>query len=361
MGSTALAWGVVFATATALADEGPRIEGILIGTYQHAGRSNINGQDVDGEASGAIDLGISVPAGSGAFELEIKGGTTPSSHGVSSVLPEANASVGESIDADDGGRVIPWQLYYRHVVGRGELAVGLLDTAGWLDGNDVANDEFTQFLGATFVNNPTIDLPSASVGGAYTMGLGGGWGLTVLAANATGVEPRYRDAFEPSRENNGWFTAVQAEWNGANLSANAGVWFNSRHNDSDGDGIDDDRLSDTNGRGVYGNVSGELGTGQWNVRLGWADPDAQASAGFVGVAYARPVGTAVLGAAVGRTFASKQLTTDHADIDQREIYLRMPVGKGVTVTADLQHIRHSGFDPGQGGDWVTGVRVGWAF
>lgn len=357
----AVVWVAICVTAAAQADAVPAFTGIVIGTYQHASQSSINGHPVEHEGSGAIDLGISVPAAGGAFELEIKGSTTPRPHGVSSVLPEANVSVGESVDADGGGRIVPWQLFYRHGVGIGSLAVGLIDATAWLDGNEVASDEFTQFLGASFVHNPTIDLPSSSVGVAYSVGLGKGWGLTLLASNARGIESRYRSAFELGQENHGWFTALQAEWSGAGLSANAGYWLNSRQNDSDGDGIDDDRLQHGHARGVYSNLSGGLGDGQWNLRLGWADPDIQAAAGFAGVAYAYSIGKSVLGVAYGRTFASERLSSAHADIEQAELYYRIPLGKGITVTADLQHIAHSAFDSAQSGDWVTGLRVGWAF
>ncbi len=341
-GLAAIAWfGATTSTAMA-ADTAPTFTGIVIGTYQHASRSDINGTPADDEASAAIDLSVSLPAAGGALELEVKGGTTPGT-------------------SDEGGRIVPWQIFYRHEVGNGSLAVGLIDAAAWLDGNDVANDEFTQFLGASFVNNSTIDMPSASAGAAYTAALGRSWGLTLLAANARGVEPSYRTAFELGREDHGLFTALQVEWTGTGMSANAGVWFNSRHHDGDGDGIDDDRLSDARGRGAYGNLSGALGQGQWNLRLGWADPDVQAAAGFAAIAYAHPIGKTVLGAAIGRTFVSHQLRGARADVDQAEVYLRLPLTHGFSVTADLQHVRHSGFDPARDGAWVTGVRAAWAF
>jgi hypothetical protein len=341
--------------------EDATIEGIVIGTYQHAGQSTIAGQDVKDEFSGAIDLSISAPLAGGALEVEVKGATTPITDGVSSVLPEANASVGETLDNNDEGRIVAWQLFYRHDVGAGSLAGGLIDVSGWIDGNDVASDEFTQFMGTSFLHNPTIDMPAATLGMAYNAGLGGGFGLAAVLSNAAGIEPCYRCAFDLGRDGNGAFAALEGQWAGNSMTANLGYWTNTRKHDTDGDGIDDDRLSENPASGVYGNLSGGLGKGQWNLRAGWADPKVQAAAGFLGLAYSYPLDRVIIGAGVSQTYASDELTDPHSDLTQAEIYGRMEVAKGLTITADLQHIAHSGFDPTQDGTWVVGTRMGVSF
>ncbi|MEJ2685756.1 MAG: hypothetical protein P8124_00865 [Gammaproteobacteria bacterium] len=344
-----------------MAAERPSVAGVVIGTWQQAVRSDLGGGGLDSEANAAVDMALSLPVGAGALELELKGSSTPPRNGVSSVLAVANASVGESVGSDERGRIVPWQAFYRHPAGNGSVAVGLLDVTGWLDGNDVASDEFTQFLGASFVHNPTIDLPSASFGAAYNVGLGRGFGLAAVAVNATGVEPRYRTAFLPARHGNGLFGALELQWSGSGLAANLGAWVNSRHHDDDGDGVDDERLAKGRARGLYGNLSGSAAGGQWNLRLGWADPRVQAPARFAAVAYSHPFGKAVVGAAAGRTFPSNRLPGPHGALTQAEVYVRFPVYRSVTLTADLQHIAHAGFDPAQTGDWVMGVRMGWSF
>lgn len=339
----------------------PEFAGIVIGTFQGTPEKKIAGEQVKPEASAAIDLSLSVPVAGGALEIEVKGGTTPRNKGVSSALPEVNAAVGESLDGNDHGRIVAWQLFYEHDLGPGSLAVGLIDPTGWLDGNDVANDEFTQFLGASFVNNLTIDFPSATTGVAYNAGLTQGFRLTALAANASGIEPDYAQAFELGKDGNGVFGALELQWTGAGLVANLGGWVNTRHHDSDSDGIDDDRLKDAAARGVYGNLEGGLGAGQWNLRLGWADASVQPAAGFAALAYTYPLGQTVLGAGVARTFASDRIDAPHEDLAQAEVYARIPLGKGFTVSPDLQYIEHSGFDPKRNGEVVAGLRAGWSF
>jgi len=347
--------------AAAWAGDGPTFKGLIIGTYQTAFDSNIAGRPIEGEGSGALDLVGSLPAFGGSLQLEIRGATTPKRDGVVSVLPEANASVGETLDNNDQGRIVVWQAFYQHDVGPGSLAGGLIDPSAWLDGNDVANDEFTQFLGASFVKDLTIDLPSPTLGAAYTAGLGNGWGLTALTANATGIEPDYEEAFRLGRQGNGLFAALELQWVGSDLAANLGAWVNTRMHDTDGDGIDDQRLKDASGRGVYSNLSGSLGPGRWNLRLGWADPAVQAAAGLVALAYAYPIGETVLGIGVAHTFASYKIPVPHQNMDQAEVYVRLPLGRGFTISPDLQYIAHSDFNPAQGGSWVAGVRVGWTF
>lgn len=359
--STILLTTVLGLPAAADAVEGPEFSGIAIGTFQATPRKKVAGERVKGEASAAIDLSLSIPAAGGSFELEVKGGTTPRDHGISSGLPEANTAVGESLDSKGRGRILAWQLFYQHALGPGSFALGLIDPTAWLDGNDVAADEFTQFLGRSFVHNLTIDFPSATVGAAYNAGLGQGFRLTALAVNASGIEPGYAQAFELGRDGNGVFGALELQWAGAGLVANLGGWVNTRHHDDDGDGIDDERLKDAAARGVYGNIQGSLGAGQWNLRLGWADPSVQPSAGFAGLAYAYPIGQTVLGIGVARAFASNRIESAHKDMTQAEAYARLPLGHGFSVSPNLQYIEHSSFDPARHGELVAGLRIGWSF
>ncbi len=346
---------------TAWAEDGLGFEGTVIGTYQTAEHASVSGQPVRAEGSGALDLSLSLPAAGGAVEAQVRGATTPRRNGVAAVLPEANASVGETLDNDDQGRIVVWQAFFRHDLGPGSLAAGLIDPSGWLDGNDVANNEFTQFLGASFVNNLTIDLPSATIGAAYTAGLADGWAVAVLAANATGIEPDYEQALHLGRHGNGMFAAVEVQWSGPDLGANLGVWTNTRKHDTDGDGIDDERLKAASASGVYANLSGPLGRGRWNLRLGGADAGVQPAAGFVGLALAYPVGNAVLGMGAAHTIASHKLPAPHRDLSQAEVYLRVPLGRGFTISPDVQYIAHSDFNPSQNGTWIAGLRMAWSF
>jgi hypothetical protein len=340
------------------ADRRPQITGIVIATYQTAHKDAVSVRD---EAGAAIDLALELPAAGGAFEAEVKGGTTPTRDGVTSALAEANAAAGESLDEHGRGRVVLWQGFYRHDLGNGSLAAGLLDPTAWLDGNDSANNEFTQFLGAGLVNNLSIDFPSPSLGIAYTAAPGGRWSLAAVLTSATGVEPDYRRAFEPDRHGHGAFAALELQWARSNTVANLGLWTNTRNLDTNGDGIDDARLGRGAARGIYANVSGAAGRVRWNMRLGWADPKVQSTTGFASVAVAYPMGRTVLGAGAAHAVASHRLPQPRRDRSQFEVYLRKPLGKDWAVTPDLQYIVHSDFNAAQSGTWVAGVRASRSF
>ncbi len=344
------------------AGNAPGLEGIYIGTYQSARHDPVDDQAVRAEGSGAFDLYLTLPTpDGGCTEIEIRGTSTPRRMGIGSVLPEVNTSLGETLNDRGNGRVVAWQAFFEQKLGRDSLAVGLIDPATRLDENEIANNEFTQFLAVSLVNNPTIDLPSPSLGAVYASDLGHGWGLTTLVANASGIEPSYRDVFRVGEGGNGTFTAVQLRWAGPRLEANLGAWGNTRHHDSDGDGIDDERLKDASARGLYANLSGALGHGRWNLRLGQADARVQPLARFLGFAYSLPIGRSLLGLGVARAFASHHIPGPSADLIQAEAYLRVPLGAGLTVSPDLQYVRHSGLNPAEDGTWVVGMRAGWSF
>lgn len=358
MGRALVCTATILAGASVGADGRPAFTGIVIATYQTAHRDAASVRD---EANAAVDVAIELPAAGGAFEAEVKGGTTPTRNGVSSALAEASAAAGESLDKQGRGRVVLWQGFYRHDLGNGSLAAGLLDPTAWLDGNDIANNEFTQFLGSGLVNNLSIDFPSPSLGIAYTAALGERWALAAVLTSATGVEPDYRRAFEPDRHGHGAFAALELQWARSNTVANLGLWTNTRDLDTNGDGIDDSRLGRGAARGVYANVSGAMGPVRWNMRLGWADPKVQSTAGFASVAVAYPMGRTVLGAGAAHALASRHLAQPHRGRSQFEVYLRKPLGNDWAVTPDLQYIVHSDFNAAQSGTWVAGVRVSRSF
>lgn len=81
-----------------------RFSGILIGTCQSASESMDSEADVNGEANAQPYLFAAMQMGPGAWSVEVRGGTTPQSDGVTSVFPEANATVGETLDREGDGR-----------------------------------------------------------------------------------------------------------------------------------------------------------------------------------------------------------------------------------------------------------------
>ena len=101
----------------------------------------------------------------GAWRLYIEGNSTPRANGVSSLLPEANTDAGSALDRDRRGRLQISELNYAHRFGKAlTVTAGLLDVSGFFDQSRIASDENTQFLGVSFVQNPTIEFPDYALG-----------------------------------------------------------------------------------------------------------------------------------------------------------------------------------------------------
>jgi len=105
------------------------------------------------------------------------------------------------------------------------------------------------------------------------------------------------------------------------------------------------------------------------LRGGWANPNVSSAAEYLGAEVARPVRVAVagaprrvtLGVGLGETRASTHIQGPQADAVHAEAYARFHLGSGLTVSPDLQWLRHSGLDPARPSTWVEGVRVGASF
>lgn len=370
VGALAGALSVPFA---ALADDGapasgPSINGILAGSWQHANGSNADLTNGGGEANLQLDLLLGLPMGPGAWNMEVKAGTTPRNNGgVSTVFPEATGLVGETVNADNEGQGAITQFFYRITPTFATLDAGLLFSPAYLDTNDIADDEYRQFQGTTFVNNPTIPLPVYAMGGAAQGSVSKTFGYTVFVSSTADLQgSTYSNLFDFGGKGHGVFGAGEMNWAQGNLSGNVGLWQNN----------DDSFTNFSSGQpetdyGVYGNLNGSLGSDalHWNVRLGWANPRVSQANTFVGgeLAYdtklpfganARPV---TYGFGVSHTGVSSDMPDPKANFDQAEVYARAKMTKHVSFTADLQYLHHSQFDPSNGSTWVEGIRMGAEF
>ncbi|WP_133512097.1 carbohydrate porin [Candidatus Thiosymbion oneisti] len=74
---------------------------------------------------------------------------------------------------------------YTHAFGDGNTlgaSIGIIDSTDYIDGNQYANDEFTQFMNEVFVNSGSYNLGSYDTGAALELGYGD-WRLTGLGMN----------------------------------------------------------------------------------------------------------------------------------------------------------------------------------
>jgi hypothetical protein len=333
-------------------------EGGITLTGQHASDGRI-----DAELSASLDLVATLPMGPGLWTLYVEGNTTPRNNGVSSILGEVNTDIGSALDEDGSGRLQVSELHYAFSLASGELVAGLIDASSFLDASEVANDETAQFLGAGFVNNPTIEFPDYSLGAAWHYDATADHpGLTLLLASSHGLadnDGKYGQLFDLGDDGKGAFAAAEAYgyfgWGIWRL----GAWSNTAdHTRLDGSSDQE------NNWGLYGVADGGFGETRWNLRLGWADASVSESGDFIAITLEQPAGPATLGAGIARTGASSNLTGGDDSL-QAELYARFELTGGVQITPDLQWIRNSGLD-GSGSShdrsiWVAGVRAGYTF
>lgn len=367
--------GVYYGTAlvvtglstVALADDNnAHIEGIVTGTYQAATKSHFGSQDIHSEGSGQFLVFGSLDMGPGSWNLEARGSTTPHDNGVSSFYG-SNATVGETTNSHGDGRIAATQLFYELAAGPGQFRAGLLDPTALLDGNDVANDEYSQFLADSFVNNPTIGFPSFVLGGAYQGQASQNIDYKLFAGSDSGLEENgssYHNVFavggHRGDHRKGAFTAAELDYHDNGYTAQAGAWYDTGRTDRLGSAHGGEH-----GYGFYALAGIPLGEGQLAGRAGIANDDAQAAANFLSLAYQLPVQFSnrdtLVGVAISRTGDSDHLAFHSDPIYQVEAYWRVNVAGSLYFSPDVQYVNNAGFDSNRDGVLIGGARIGLEF
>lgn len=369
-----LALGVLCAAGPAQADNGfghLSSSSVLVGTYQHTPgtRDAYNAQ---------LDLLGHYDAGPGELQYELKAGSTPLSDGVTARYPEANALAGETLSPGGHGRLAITQLYYAIGVGGGELDAGLIFPANYIDTNPVADDEYHQFMGLSFVNDLTIQMPVYVLGGTYSHPLNRTFGmLAMLASTRDLYGHNYPNLLDGGASDRGSFGDLELDWQQGGLQGNLGAWVNTAHDittpplATNAIPAPTQTFTRHHAWGVYGNFGGRVpDTGvQWNLRAGWANPKASLASNFVSIQADDTFATPLLpggrkltvAAGVSRTGASPDAIGPTAPLIQAEAYVRTRLVQSLYVSPDVQWIRHTQFLPDQHGQWIEGVRVGLQF
>ena len=77
----------------------------------------------------------------------------------------AYSNVNDDADASDNTLAVT-EIWYEQSLWNDKVAVtfGKIDATAYIDGNEVANDETSQFLGSMFVNSPVVEFPDNGFG-----------------------------------------------------------------------------------------------------------------------------------------------------------------------------------------------------
>ena len=325
----------------------------VVGTYQNTDEDLINS-----EVLGSLDLVFIADWGPGELLVYAEGSSSPQPGDVSNFLGEVNGDAGSALDGSGDGRFQISELRYGLPVHEMvTVNVGLLDPTVFLDSSShghpvsgpdfsgIANDETTQFLGNSFVNNPVVEFPDYTLGAsvsAHSRDNRFGLQLAVTSSNGLADNPNasYSELFDIGESGKGVFAAAEGHYNASgSFFARLGLWTNTRDHDRV-DGTPDDRAN----YGLYSVLAGQLGQGFWNVRLGWADPDVSAGENFISLATEQPLGFATIGVGLARTGASDDLGPGSDDTLHAEAFLRFDINDYLQISPDIQYVENSGFD-----------------
>jgi len=356
---TSMAIGSASTMSTAYADETISYEGGVVLNLQATNDNRVNSDQF-----ASFDFVTNIQHGMGSWTLYFEANTDIRDDQVSAIIGEANADAGSALDEDGNGRIQVSELFYTLPALDGELSIGMLDATGALDASDVANDEGSQFVGGSFVNNPTIGFPDYSLGFIYTNHSetsGTGFSIVGLSSHGLGDNEHvsYEELFDIGDDHKGIFLAGEYQWQMSNSRWRAGVWTNTADNDHvDGSG------KTSNNYGAYLSTDIMMGDNTVNVRAGVANDEVSEADGFI----AASIETKWLGDAMGfgiaKTFASDELSGAD-DTTQAEVYSRFDINDSFQVTPSLQWISNSGFnDNNTAFDddiIIAGVRLAYSF
>lgn len=350
----ALLWCVVAAGGA----EGAHAQGVTLeGNGTLVGQVT-NDDGVRDELVFSVDIFVNVGLGPVALATYVEVNSTPFSGGVSELVGGANADAGTALNAQGGGRVQTSELRLvwpaAHAL---ELHAGLLDATGFVDVSRIANDENLFFLGVPFVNNPTIGFPDYALGVALRGAVPGSpLTLGVVVTNTHGLADDpcacYGALFDFGA---GVFAASALRWEEGPGRVSLGGWVSSRKRAT----LD---VSDSvdRARGLFAVLGRSFGAHSLSLRLGVANGRVSASRGFVGVTYLLAEAPHALGLGLGRTLVSEALEGG-ADVTRGEIFVRRRLIGAVFLTASVQRILNSGFDPSDSAVsarlWVGGLRL----
>ncbi|MGB5246135.1 MAG: carbohydrate porin [Woeseia sp.] len=338
------------------------IKGGLTAVYQQELRSN------DDDASLSGDLFLTYPTNDGNWFLYIEGATGTDADSVFNLYPEVNGDANSVLDRNGGSHLQVSELYYQFKLGeRSRLLLGQIDTSAQIDRSRISNDENTQFLGVSFVNNPTIGFPDYALGILYRqLAYERKPEVTLILSSSDGIADNpgrsYSELIDITGAGKGVFASASARWFRGPVEYGGGVWMR-----SDKHPRFDDMSRTGRNHGAYGVYGITFGEHTLNFRGGFANDKVTQAARFAGVSYElrQPQGTFGFGAA--RIFESNRArTASSGDTDHIEAWYRLPlIADHLHVTADLQFVSNPGFyvspSPAEANALVAGLRFDYVY
>jgi porin len=317
------------------------VEGGLTGVYQ----AEVRGARQDSEAS--ADLFFHALTAHGEWLLYLETATGTSEDSPFNVYPEINADAGTAVDSHGASRVQVSELNFRWDTGEGRhLTLGEIDPSAHLDRSRIANDENAHFLGASFVNNPTIAFPDYALGAMYridrTLATPE---ITTIMSGSDGLADNpgrsYHELIDITGQGKGLFLGLGSRWAIDNTRVGIGAWYR-----TDDHPVLGDPASTEHNYGAYALYGWQAGNHGVSLRAGAANSKVSPAAYFLGAAYEGTTPVGAIGLGVGKIYLSSRLAGPATDDTlQAEAFLRVHLlSEQSHITFVLQYIENPGFD-----------------
>ncbi|MEW6571673.1 MAG: carbohydrate porin [Nitrospirota bacterium] len=148
------------------------MDAMLTGTYQH-GETRVKETNSTGRGAAALDLGINFhPTEVDEFQLTLSyaAGNGLNDIGLFSLVLYADDLENDLKDINGRNRDYLLEAWYKRTFRLSEntelgLTGGIIDATAYIDDNNFANCECTQFMNEAFVNHRNVNLPSYDLGG----------------------------------------------------------------------------------------------------------------------------------------------------------------------------------------------------
>ena len=279
-----------------------------------------NDSRIQNDKTLSADFNIERDTSKGRWRVYIEGNSSLNLQGVSNLIVESNADAGSALDSDRKGRVQISEINYLIKRDNEQLTIGLIDPSSYLDRSRITNDENVQFIGVSFVNNPTIDFPDYTLGIAIQRQSTGRLptiNAVLSSSNGIANNPNlsYSQLVQISDSSKGVFGAIGAGWVGEDSTLRLGVWINTRHHTELSGGGTENINS-----GIYSVLGRTWNTHSFNLRLGKADKSVSQSSEFIAVAYRKSIRNHAVGLGLAKIFLSSEETNVNLD-DSHQIEL----------------------------------------
>jgi porin len=362
-----------------LEDSGIKVSFGLTQIYQRNAKGGLSTNNRKGEYSGSYDLEIVLDTNKlfgfdGSFFVHGEGGWTDS-EGID------GTSVGSlfGVNADAIGNRslnIVEAFYETSLTDKLSLYAGKIDFTGFFDSSAFANDESTQFLNGSLVNNAAIPFPDYSLGVIANYNISDNWYVMggVADAQADGRETGFNTAFHSEDYFFYIFeTGITPQLDSANGplagAYRAGIWYDPQDKThlSNGRNVRDDRgfylsfdqmlykekadREDSQGLGVFG-------------RYGWADSKVNEVTNFwsIGLQYLGLLegrDDDVLGVGYAQGFVSDQASMSFsADYEAVvEAYYNARITPWLNISPCIQYVVNPGAASDASNAVICGLRV----